>query len=171
MFKEIVRELQFITFRPFLSPTTFGSKNYPYPLPPPPTEGIFQSSFMHGRACRAETGKFPIKSEAQYRNFKFWLTLTKHPKHKLSQVVYNDMKSRMNKELWSQKIKRILDQIGQGYLWTKGILKQRIQNISKQNSTRWCFSVVNKPSEQEQTSVKVNCKIRIRLLWELKEDH
>ena len=27
---------------------------------------------------------------------------------KLSQVVYNDMKSRMNKELWSQNIKRAL---------------------------------------------------------------
>ena len=26
------------------------------------------------------------------------------------------------------------------------------------------FSVVNQPSEQEQTSAKVNCKIRIRLL-------
>ena len=27
--KQIVRELQYITFRPFLSPTTCGSKNYP----------------------------------------------------------------------------------------------------------------------------------------------
>ena len=35
-------------------------------------------------ACRAETGRFPMKIEAQYRNFKFWVTLTKHPKHKLS---------------------------------------------------------------------------------------
>ena len=31
-------------------------------------------------ACRAETGSFQVKIEAQYRNFKFWLTLTKHPK-------------------------------------------------------------------------------------------
>ena len=38
---------------------------------------------------------------------------------KLSQVIYNDMKSRMNKELWSQKIEGVLDQIGLGYLWTK----------------------------------------------------
>ena len=28
--------------------------------------------------------------------------------------------------------------------------------------------VVNKPSEQEQTSAKVNCKIRIRVVWEKK---
>ena len=41
------------------------------------------------------------------------------------------------------------------FIW---ILKQRIQNISKQNGTRWCFSVVNKPSEQEQTSAKLIAK-------------
>ena len=58
--------------------------------------------YYSNNACRAQTGKFPIKMEAQYRNFKFWLTLTKHPKPNLSQVAYNghnDMKSRMNKEL------------------------------------------------------------------------
>ena len=51
--KEIVRELQFITFRPFLSPTTCGSKNYSY-LPhgrdfslDPPLLWKFQSSFIH----------------------------------------------------------------------------------------------------------------------------
>ena len=72
------------------------------------------NKYCSNNACRAETGKFPIKIEAQYRNFKFWLTLTKHPKQKLSRVLYNDMKSRMNKELWSQKIKCVLDQIGLG---------------------------------------------------------
>ena len=64
------------------------------------------NKYCSNNVCRAETGRFPIKIEAQYRNFKFWLTLTKHP-HKLSQVVY--IKSRMNKELWSQKVKRVLD--------------------------------------------------------------
>ena len=73
------------------------------------------NKYYSNNACRAETGKFPIKIEAQYRNFKLWLTLTKHPKHKSSRVVYNDMKSRMNKELWSQKIKRVLDQMRLGY--------------------------------------------------------
>ena len=65
------------------------------------------NKYCSNNACRAETGRFPMKIEAQCVNFKFWLTLTKHPKHKLSQVVYNDVKSRMNKELWSQKIKRV----------------------------------------------------------------
>ena len=65
------------------------------------------NKYCSNNACRAETGSFPMKIEAQCRNFKFWLTLTKYPKHKLSQVVSNDIKSRMNKELWSQKIKRV----------------------------------------------------------------
>ena len=59
------------------------------------------------------------------------------------------MKSRMNKELWSQKIKRILDQIGLGYLWTKAlendigifnIIKQRMKDIELQ---RWLSDVNN----------------------------
>ena len=107
------------------------------------------NKYCSNNACRAETGRFPMKIEAQYRNFKFWLTLTKHPKHKLSQVAYNDVKSRMNKELWSQKIKRVLDQIGLGYLWTKAhengigilnIIKQRLKDIELQ---RWLSEVDN----------------------------
>ena len=105
------------------------------------------NKYCSNNVCRAETGRFPMKIKAQYRKFKFWLTLTKYPKHKLSQVVYNDVKSRMNKELWSQKIKRVLDQIGLGYLWTKAhengmgilnIIKQRLKDIELQ---RWLSDV------------------------------
>ena len=32
----------------------------------------------NNNACRAETGRFPMKTAAQCRNFKFWLTLTKN---------------------------------------------------------------------------------------------
>ena len=115
------------------------------------------NKYCSNNASRAETGRFPMKIEAQYRHFKFWLTLTKHTKHKLSQVVYNDMKSRMNKELWSQKIKRVLDQIGLGYLWTKAhendigilnIIKQRLRDIGLQ---RWLSDVKN---DVEKTPTK-----------------
>ena len=107
------------------------------------------NKYCSNNACRAETGKLPIKIEAQYRNFKFWLTLTKHLKHKLSRVVYDDMKSRMNKELWSQKIKCGFDQIGLEYLWTKAhendigilnIMKQRLIDIELQ---RWLSDINN----------------------------
>ena len=59
------------------------------------------------------------------------------------------MKSRMNKELWRQKLKRVLDQIGLGYLWTKAqendigilnIIKQRLKDIELQ---RWLSDVNN----------------------------
>ena len=52
------------------------------------------------------------------------------------------MKSRMKKELWSQKIKGVLDQIGLGHLWTKAqendigilnIIKQRLKDIELQD--------------------------------------
>ena len=33
------------------------------------------NKYCSNNACRAETGRFPMKIEAQYRNFKFWLTL------------------------------------------------------------------------------------------------
>ena len=59
------------------------------------------------------------------------------------------MTSRMNKKLWSQKIKRALDQIGLGYLWTKAhendigilnIIKQRLKDIELQ---RWLIDVTD----------------------------
>ena len=76
---------------------------------------------------------------------------------KLSQVVYNDMKSRMNKELGSQQIKCVLDQIGLGYLWTKAhendigifnIIKQRLEDIELQ---RWLSDVNNENNQKNRT--------------------
>ena len=77
------------------------------------------------------------------------------------------MKSRMNKELWSQKIKRVLDQIGPGYLWTKAhendigilnIIKQRLKDIELQG---WLSDVNNddkkgrQPKEQTKNLPKI----------------
>ena len=71
-----------------------------------------------GNASSAETGRFPMTIAAQCRNFKFWLTLTKH-EYKLSQIAYNDIKWEENKAFWSKKIKSLLEQIGLGDLWMK----------------------------------------------------
>ena len=104
---------------------------------------LLYGSEIWGVDCNDQIEKDPAEL------VKFWITLTKHPKHQLSQVVYNDMKSRVNKELWSQKIKRALDQIGLGYLWTKAhendigilnIIKQRLKDIELQ---RWLSDVNN----------------------------
>ena len=58
-----------------------------------------------------------MRVEAQCRNFKFWLTLTK-TENKSSQIAYNDIKWNENKAVCSQKkkligtdkVRRILDE-------------------------------------------------------------
>ena len=68
--------------------------------------------------CRAETGRFPMRIEAQCRNFKFWLTLTKY-ENKLSQIAYSDIKWYENKAFWSKQIKSLSEQIRLGEFWMK----------------------------------------------------
>ena len=62
------------------------------------------NKYCNNNARRAETGRFPMKIEAQCRNFKFWLTLTKN-ENNLSQIAYNDIKWNENIALWCKKIK------------------------------------------------------------------
>ena len=76
------------------------------------------NKYCNNNACRAETGRFPMRIEAQCSNFKFWLTLTKN-ENKLSQIAYNDIKWNENKAFWSKKIKSLLEQIGLGEFWMK----------------------------------------------------
>ena len=51
------------------------------------------NKYCNNNADRAETGRFPIRIEAQCR---IWLTLTKN-ENKLSQIAYNDIKWNENK--------------------------------------------------------------------------
>ena len=83
-------------------------------------------------ACRAQTGRFPIRIEAQCRNFKFWLTLTKN-ENKLSLIAYSDIKWNEKKAFWSKKIKSLLEQIGLGEFWKKAqYAKTGIVNMIRQ---------------------------------------
>ena len=36
------------------------------------------NKYCNNNACRAETGRFPLRIKAQCRTFKFWLTLATH---------------------------------------------------------------------------------------------
>ena len=65
------------------------------------------NKYCNNNARGAETGRFPMKIEAQCRNFKFWLTLTKN-ENKLSQIAYNDIKWNENKALWSKKNQKLI---------------------------------------------------------------
>ena len=108
------------------------------------------NKYCNNNACRAETGKFPMRIEAQCRNFKFWLTLTKN-ENKLSQIAYNDIKWNENKAFWSKKIKSLLEQIGLGEFWMKAhqynadmgivnMIRQRLKDIELQ---RWLSEINN----------------------------
>ena len=76
------------------------------------------NKYCNNNACRAETGRLPMRIEAQCRNFKFWKTLNKN-ENKLSQIAYNGIKWNENKAFRSKKIKSLLEQIGLGELLMK----------------------------------------------------
>ena len=115
------------------------------------------NKYCNNNACRAETGRFPLRIKAQCRTFKFWLTLAIHEennRYKLSQVAYNDIKWIKDKALWSQKIKNSLYHIGLGNLWEKAhfsdvnivsIIRQRLEDIELQ---RW-FSEMNNDKRKD----------------------
>ena len=101
-----------------------------------------------------------MRIEAQCRNFKFWLTLTKN-ENKLSQIAYNDIKWNENKAFWSKKIKSLLEQIGLGELWMKAhyadigivnMIRQRLKDIELQ---RWLSEINNDTRKDANQSNKM----------------
>ena len=101
-----------------------------------------------------------MRIEAQCRNFKFWLTLTKN-ENKLSQIAYNDIKWNENKAFWSKKIKSLLEQIGLGEFWMKahyadiGIVnmtRKRLKDIALQ---RWLSEINNDTRKDANQSNKM----------------
>ena len=89
----------------------------------------------------------------------------------------------MNKELWSQKIKRVSDQIGLGYLWTKAhendigilnIIKQRLKDIELQRRLSDVHNDLRKDANQKnklrtfrkfKTIENYKCADYLRLHW------
>ena len=118
------------------------------------------NKYCNNNACRAETGRSPMRIKVQCRNFKFWLTLTKN-ENKLSQIAYNDIKWKENKPLWSKKIKSLLEQIGLGGLWMKShyadigivnMIRQRLKDIELQ---RWLSEINNDTRKDANQSNKM----------------
>ena len=118
------------------------------------------SEYCNDNAYRADTGRFPMRIDAQCRNFKFWLTLTKNEK-KLSQIAYNDIKLNENKALWSKKTKSLLEQIGLGEHWMKAqyadigfvnMIRQRLKDIELK---RWLSEINNDTRKDANQSNKM----------------
>ena len=72
-----------------------------------------------------------MRIEAQCKNFKFWLTLTKI-ENRFSLIAHKDIKWNDNKAFWSKKIKSLLEQIGLGELWVKAHVKRNFVTSSDQ---------------------------------------
>ena len=94
-----------------------------------------------------------MRIEAQCRNFKLWLTLTKN-ESKLSQIAYNDIKWNENTAFWNQKIESLLEHIGLGEFWMKAhyadigivnMIRQRPKAIELQR----CLSEINNDSRKD----------------------
>ena len=116
----------------------------------------------NNNACRAETGRFPMWIEAQCRNFKFWLPLTKK-ENKLSQIAYNDIK-------WDELIKLaggknskllgLLEQIGLGVksglkhadIGNVHMTRQRLKDIKLQ---KWLSEINNDTTKDANQSNKM----------------
>ena len=118
------------------------------------------NKYCNNNADRVETGRFPIRIEAQCRIFEFCLTLTKN-ENKLSQIAYNDIKWNENKALQSKKIKSLLEQIGLGELWMKAhyadigivnMIRQRLKDIELQ---RWLSEINNDTRKDANQSNKM----------------
>ena len=101
-----------------------------------------------------------MRIEAQCRNFKFWLTVTKN-ENNLSQIAYNDIKWNENIALWCKKIKSLLEQIGLGGLWMKvhyadigivNMIRQRLKDIELQ---RWLSEINNDTRKDANQSNKM----------------
>ena len=57
------------------------------------------NKYCNNNVCRAETGRFPMRIEAQCRNFQFWLTLTKsenNSKYMQLTMTLNGMKIKLS---------------------------------------------------------------------------
>ena len=112
------------------------------------------NKYCNNNVSRAETGRFPMRIEAQCRNFKLWLTLTKN-KSTLSQIACNDIKWNENTAFWSKKIKSLLlEQIRLGEFWMKAhyadigivnMIRQRLKAIELER----CLSEINNNTRKD----------------------
>ena len=117
------------------------------------------NKYCNNNADRAETGRFPIRIEAQCR---IWLTLTKN-ENKLSQIAYNDIKWNENKAFWSKKIKSfsIVTDIGLGEFWMKayyadiGIVNMTRQRLKDIELQRWLSKINNDYRKDANQSSKM----------------
>ena len=93
-------------------------------------------------ACRAELGQFPLYHEAVFRSIKFWIKLRSKSAPQLACQVYSEMMKTNKPQIWNNKLKTIVKQLGYGYIWIEQVctnscrflydIKLRLKDIEMQ---------------------------------------
>ena len=94
-------------------------------------------------ACRAELGRLPLYHEAVFRSIKFWNKLISKSAPELACQVYSENMKSTKPQIWNNKMKTLIEQLGYGYIWIKQDctisnrrflydIKQRLKDIEMQ---------------------------------------
>ena len=77
------------------------------------------NKFCSSNACRWEVGGFRMRTKTKCRVIKYWLKFCE-PEHqnKVFGIAFTDQISQDKKELWSSKLKRLLNVAGLGDIWS-----------------------------------------------------
>ena len=107
------------------------------------------NKFCSSNACRSEVGRFPMRTKTKCRAIKYWLKFCE-PEHqnKLSGIAFTDQIGQDKKELWSSKLKRLLNLAGLGDIWSAktntpaimNYIRQRLLDIEQQT---WISKIHN----------------------------
>ena len=91
------------------------------------------NEFCSSNACRSEVGRFPVRTKTKCRAIKYWLKFCE-PEHqnKLSGIAFTGQIGQDKKELWSSKLKRLLNLAGLGDIWSAETNTPAIMNYIRQ---------------------------------------
>ena len=100
------------------------------------------NKFCSSNGCRSEVDCFPMRTKTKFRAIKYWLKFCE-PEHQnnLSGIAFTDQIGQDEKELWSSKLKRLLN-LGADLcdIWsaktnppaTMSYIRQRLLDIEQQ---------------------------------------
>ena len=134
------------------------------------------NKFCSSNACRSEVGRFPMRTKTKCRAIKYWLKFCE-PEHqnKLSGIAFTDQIGQDKKELWSNKLKRLLNLAGLGDIWstktnTPAIMnhiRQRLFDIEQQT---W-ISEIHSDEPDERKDPHQKNKLRTFTKFKLTHDY
>ena len=72
-------------------------------------------------ACRAVLRRFRLYLEAVLRSIKFWIKLISKLAPEPACQMHSEMMETNKPQIWNNKLKTIIEQLGYGYIWIKQV--------------------------------------------------